>query len=119
MRVIICGGRDYTLTDNDMAWLDTLGITHVRHGGARGADQHADRWATSRGIPVSTFPADWRAGHSAGPRRNAEMLDDLLRDGWRHEPPGRLVVIAFPGGRGTADMVRQATLAGVPVLHAP
>ena len=27
------------------------------------------------------------------------------------------IVIAFPGGRGTADMVRKAEVAGVPVVR--
>lgn len=32
---------------------------------------------------------------------------------WYHD--GADLVVAFPGGRGTADMVRQARARGVPV----
>lgn len=41
-----------------------------------------------------------------GPKRNRKMLE-LKPDG----------VVAFPGGRGTMDMIRAATEAGVPVWH--
>lgn len=44
-------------------------------------------------------------GKAAGPIRNQRMLDD--------GKPDR--VLAFPGGRGTANMVKLAKAAGVPV----
>jgi hypothetical protein len=40
-------------------------------------------------------------GRAAGPRRNQRMLEDFRPD----------LVVAFPGGRGTAYMVRRAGLA--------
>jgi hypothetical protein len=72
------------------------GIACVIHGGANGADYIAGRWAQDTGgIPVEEFPADWnRHGNSAGPIRNQEMLDKGKPD----------LVVAFPGGRGTADI---------------
>jgi hypothetical protein len=52
---------------------------------------------------------DWkRLGTAAGPARNAKMLRDGKPD----------MVIAFKGGRGTANMVKQATEAGVTVFDA-
>ena len=64
-----------------------------------GADRWAHEWATERGVPVQTYAAKWTAqGRSAGPRRNGEML--------HQERPN--VVVAFPGARGTADLIRQA-----------
>jgi hypothetical protein len=76
------------------------------HGAASGADAMAGRWAGANGVSVTTFPADWnRYGRSAGPRRNQAMVDS--------EPD---LVVAFPGGRGTADMVRRAEAAGIRVL---
>ena len=110
MRLLVCGGRDFT----DQAFADAAldrahkrrPITLIIHGAARGADACADTWAKARGIPVMRFPADWaRYGKGAGPIRNAEMLFSGRPDG----------VCAFPGGRGTADMVRQATIEGLPV----
>lgn len=76
-------------------------------GGARGADTLARLWAQQRGIRVQTFPADWKQfGRSAGPRRNQQMIETK---------PDK--VIAFPGGGGTADMVKRAKKARVPVLE--
>lgn len=115
MRVLVCGGRDYF----DKARLfDVLDYYHreaggfdcIIHGNAFGADSLADQWAKERGIEPLPFPADWVLyGRAAGPRRNEQML----RDG---KPE---VVIAFPGGRGTANMIGQARAAGVPVLEIP
>lgn len=61
--------------------------------------------ARQLGLAVEVHPADWgRYGKAAGPIRNQEMLES-----------GIDLVIALPGGRGTADMVRRAEGAGVPV----
>lgn len=86
--------------------LQLLRPSLVIHGGARGADTHAGWAATAVDIPVAVYPADWAThGRRAGPIRNAQMLAEGRPD----------AVLAFPGGRGTADMVRQARAAGVPV----
>lgn len=110
MRILVCGGRDFD--DATAIWraLDALharrGITLIIEGGAPGADTHARGWAAEMGIDVRTFYADWGAyGRRAGPLRNARMLDEGRPDG----------VVAFPGGRGTADMIRQAKTAGLKV----
>jgi hypothetical protein len=53
-----------------------------------------------------TIQADWkRYGPAAGPLRNAEMLHEYQPDG----------VIAFPGGKGTTDMIKKARQAGIKV----
>ena len=72
----------------------------VIHGGARGADDLARQWGEiSVGIEGVEFRADWTAhGKAAGMIRNQRMLDEGRPD----------LVVAFPGGRGTADMVRRA-----------
>jgi hypothetical protein len=44
-------------------------------------------------------------GRAARPIRNQRMLDEGKPD----------LVVAFPGGRGTTDMIRRAERAGVPV----
>lgn len=107
-RALVCGGRTYGDRARVWAVLDTLRPSCVIHGDARGADRLADEWAKTCGIPAYVFPADWeRHGRMAGPIRNARML----RDG---KPT---VVIAFPGGRGTANMISQARLAGVKVIQ--
>lgn len=110
---IICGGRDWSDVGASFAWLDrinaTLNLVGVFHGNARGADLIGDAWATQRGVWVHSYPADWRKhGKAAGPMRNAEMA----ASGANH-------CLAFPGGRGTADMVRKASAAGLPVYRFP
>lgn len=101
---LVCGGRDFAdqkIFDEVMGYLlRTRGCpSKVVHGGALGADSMAVAWAERMAIQVAEYPADWKAyGPSAGPIRNQEMLDK--------ETPQ--IVIAFPGGRGTADMVRRA-----------
>ena len=110
LRVVVTGGRDF----DDKAWvwsvLDRLhherGIARLAHGGASGADIFAAQWAGNRGVHGAPYPADWRVkGKKAGPLRNREMLDAEKPDG----------VIAFPGGRGTADCCRAAAERGIPV----
>lgn len=56
-------------------------------------------------------------GLKAGPIRNGEMLIGQSRDG-RDEGRADLL-IAFPGGSGTADCVRQARELGIAVLEVP
>jgi hypothetical protein len=86
--------------------LDEIRPREIIHGGAAGADWCAGAVAELRDIPQSVFKADWKAhGRAAGPIRNQQMLDQGKPD----------LVLAFPGGRGTADMVRRAKAAGVEV----
>lgn len=111
-RVIVCGGRDYYDQDRAFAVLDKLhaeaGISLIIEGGARGADHLAMSWAAERHVPRERYEADWEnQGSFAGPARNKRMLDEGKPD----------LVIAFPGGRGTADMVRKARRAGVEVVE--
>ena len=78
----------------------------IIHGAARGADALADDYAGERKLGVIRYPADWKThGRGAGPIRNKLMLTD----GKPH------VIIAFKGGNGTADMIRQGKKAGVQV----
>ncbi len=113
MRVLVTGGRDYINTYELFGKLNELhnevGITVVIHGGASGADALAGNWARSRKVQEIACPADWdKHGKAAGPIRNQEMLE-------QHKPD---LVVAFSGGRGTADMVRRARDAGVRVVEA-
>ena len=94
--------RDWLFRDLD-AFRSTRGVTIIISGCARGADTLGIEWAEARGIEVGRFPADWDThGRAAGPIRNQRMLDEGKPD----------LVVAFPGGRGTADMVRRARARG-------
>jgi hypothetical protein len=113
MRALVCGGRDYD--DRDHVWnvlceLDARRgpFAVVIHGCAPGADTEAMIWAQTCNRKHAPFQADWQQhGNAAGPIRNQRMIDE--------GKPG--LVIAFPGGRGTADMVKRARAAGVEVIH--
>lgn len=113
MRVLVCGGRDFA----DMALLNsTLDRLHAEQpisciieGGASGADSLAGVWSAINNLDRhARFEADWAIhGKSAGPIRNAKMLKEGKPD----------LVVAFPGGSGTANMVEQVRAAGVKVLE--
>jgi hypothetical protein len=112
VKVLVCGGRDYCDYEHVYFALHQLhadkGITAIIEGDAPGADYAAHRWAVANGIALESFLAEWGTyGKAAGPRRNQQMLDEGKPD----------IVVAFPGGRGTADMVRRAKAAGVRVLE--
>lgn len=111
MKVLVCGGRDY---DDYSTVKHVLDHVHSRreikiliHGAARGADLLGERWAKENEIEYRGYPAKWKKQrNAAGPIRNRRMLDE--------ECPN--MVVAFPGGTGTADMIEAAKAAGVAVL---
>jgi hypothetical protein len=111
MRVIVCGGREPTPDICDAVWNWVMENCSqgdvVIHGACRGVDEQAMIAAqTLPGVKHLPFEADWRRhGRAAGPIRNSRMLEEGKPD----------FVVAFPGGRGTANMVKQAEAAGVPV----
>jgi predicted Rossmann-fold nucleotide-binding protein len=110
LRILVCGGRDYGNVAELNHALHTVhakrGISLIIEGGASGADRLAREWAIANNVPYQTFEADWaKQRMAAGPIRNTRMLVEGKPDG----------VIAFAGGRGTADMIRRAEAAGVKV----
>jgi hypothetical protein len=112
MRVLVTGGREFEDRTRLVEVLDRLhqerGVTSLIHGAAKGADTLAGEWAESHGISVLACPADWRRyRRAAGPIRNKQMLIE-------HSPD---LVVAFPGGTGTAHMISLAEKAGVEVVH--
>jgi hypothetical protein len=126
MRVLVCGGREfgkvgvgYTLPGDlvdpreelaqaerrfvfktlDRELKSELPTLTMCQGGATGGDQCGYEWAIDNSVPCATYPADWsRFGKAAG---SNDFKPEL--------------VIAFPGGAGTAHMVRIAKKAGVEV----
>ena len=116
MRVIVCGGRNLVGPSHVNAIETVLldfekvygQIERLATGFASGVDQIALDWANRNKISTGVYPADWVAeGKAAGPIRNERML--------RGEKPD--MVIAFPGGRGTANMVLISEEAGYPVFR--
>ena len=82
------------------------------HGGARGADAAIGRAAQQLGWSALVMPAQWQLhGRAAGPIRNRELLEQAIAKAEAHTSPGSLasvLVVAFPGGPGTASLVREA-----------
>ncbi len=111
MKVLVCGGRDYSgdvATILSKLHLDKR-ISCIVTGGCSGADALAQKWAHQNDVPLTVHYAQWKLyGSAAGPMRNARMLVLDRPD----------LVVAFPGGRGTADMIRRAEEAGVKVVLA-
>ena len=106
MKVLGCGGRDFHNYRTVCTILDEIKPTELVHGAAKGADNLIGRYASEHNIPCHEFPAQWgQYGKSAGWRRNSEMLLTSKPD----------LVVAFPGGKGTAHMVNIARLHGYPV----
>lgn len=122
MRILITGSRswDNYWTINDAilftsGWQERLisdafypsSITII-HGNARGADTFAGQIAKVHGFSVEVHPARWDIyGRGAGPIRNQEMVDS-----------GADICLAFkePGSVGTADCIKRARKAGIPVI---
>lgn len=119
-KVLVCGGREfddwdllystlYEIFDNGCVSLSDPFI--IIEGGAKGADFLARVWAKYMAIEFEAvsyeeYPADWKKyGKSAGHIRNKQMLEEGNPD----------LVLVFPGGSGTANMVSQAKKRGVPI----
>ena len=111
MRVLVCGGRNFSDQQYLMQYLEALHkctpITCIIQGEAKGADTMARTWAMLKGVPFASYPAAWNTGRSAGARRNVFMLHDGKPD----------IVIAFLGGAGTGHMCKIAEQAGVPLIR--
>jgi hypothetical protein len=113
VKVLVTGGRDYTDRQTLYRTLAAIdadhGISVIIEGCAEGADRLAAAWARDNEIGLRHFPAQWREGGVynplAGKQRNQRMLHEGRPD----------LVVAFPGGQGTAHMVDIARRAGVPI----
>lgn len=108
--VIVTGGRDFT--DRDLVWavLRKLQPGNIIVGDCpTGVDSFAREWAKSQprqGYVV--YEAFWdKEGRKAGPLRNRRMVQD-------HKDA---VVLAFPGGRGTASCIAEAEAEGLIILQ--
>lgn len=108
MIVLVTGGRDYDDRNTLYKTLRAHSVTFLVHGDCKtGADKLARTWALERGIVQAKFEAPFTAlGGKAGPQRNTAMLAMMRQVD---------LVLAFPGGKGTADMVKKAREAGVMV----
>jgi hypothetical protein len=128
LRVLVCGGRDFGRTQDEhyfvKSQLDLFASQHsilfnpddnwlpndiiIINGAAKGVDEVSSEWAIVNWCKYFEFPANWKKyGKAAGHIRNKQMLNEGKPD----------VVLAFPGGKGTANMVKQAEESGIPVIR--
>jgi ABC-type Fe3+-hydroxamate transport system substrate-binding protein len=132
VRVLVCGGRNFGRVPRDTPANEIANaiakaeaekqflnlvlnwhhndepFTALIEGDAKGADRLAGKWAEANQVPLYKFIADWkRLGLAAGFVRNSEMITE-------GKPS---LVIAFPGGNGTKDMINQAKRAGIKVIE--
>lgn len=134
---IICGGRHFSELDypeirkNLTKFLESQNVVEEICGMAIGADMFGMDVALHMGIKVNRFYADWSMtmpefkddpksiaynpsgeysrpfNKLAGINRNRRMAE--------YAKNNRGICIALPGGRGTADMIRQAKERDIPV----
>lgn len=119
MRVLVTGGRTF----NDRSWLwaglDLLHgmgpITEIIEGGATGADVRAGEWAGRRGVKCTVVPAEWDK-HSVGLKHGQKNPAGIIRN---NAMAAMLpdIVLAAPGGTGTAHMVNAAKKRGLRVVY--
>lgn len=127
MRVLVTGGRTF----QDRAWLwaglnllHTMsgGITELIEGGAPGADVRAGEWVRwmneAAGVEIvklTIVEAEWERyskGLKHGQKNPAGMIRNNEMAKLRPD-----VVLATPGGNGTAHMVDVAKKAGLKVVY--
>lgn len=122
MIFLVCGGRNHTpfRPFKEIHFLNRLKkaydpynkVTELWHGNARGADTEGEKWGFKQGLFICCWPADWgKHGKQAGFIRNELMCTKLSQTG------DISLVIAFPGGNGTAHMVHICKKAGHNILQ--
>jgi hypothetical protein len=114
MRLLVCGGRhfeDAEMVHRELTrlhWQKPISV--LVHGGMTGAAIAAEAWARRYGVAVVRYPPNWELyGKKAEGLRSDFMLEDSRP----------ALVVAFPGGRHTADLVQRAINARIAVLVIP
>lgn len=78
MKVIIAGSRSITAFDFVRACIEQskFQIDEIVSGKAEGVDKLGELYGSYRGIPICSFPADWKLyGKAAGVIRNYHMAE--------------------------------------------
>lgn len=116
MRLLVCGDRNFDNWKLLCSEMEKIIISievnddlTIIEGEAKGADFLARVWAIYEQHPFEAYPADWnKFGKAAGPIRNKQMLDE--------GKPDKVLAFLKKGSIGTANMIKQAQAAGVPVI---
>lgn len=110
MKIVVTGGRDYTNREHLYRVLAALNPISIRVGDCpTGVDKFVWDWVEGKTTGIKVYEADWaKHGRAAGPIRNQQMI---------RENQDANLVIAFPGGNGTENCVRNAIKYGLVVLR--
>ena len=112
---LVTGGRSFTDAHLVDVALTAADPGMVIEGGAKGADRLCREWAHAHGVHTLRVDALWDYYDSIGRKAAAGVI--------RNSAMVRLakmlgaVVVAFPGGSGTADCVTKARGAGLVVVE--
>lgn len=105
-RIAFTGGRTYNNEKTVKRVLDFLQVDVVLVGDASGLDALVRKHAENNNLIRTVYKANWEThGKSAGPIRNAIMVGESD------------ILVAFPGGKGTENCVKQAKEHGKIVLR--
>jgi hypothetical protein len=115
MRVLVTGSRNWAeewVVRRALGWaLEAHARPVVVHGGAKGADSFAEKWAQDQNVPSEIWRPDYKTGDpkTAPLRRNDAMLDS-----------GIDLVLAFmlgtPEKGGTLYTVNGARARRIPLI---
>ncbi len=108
LRLIIAGSRNfenYQLLESSLdEFIERNSIGDpdpgviIISGLAKGADLLGVQYAKQKGYQVEEFPANWKLGRSAGPKRNLEMAKSA-----------NACIVLWDGvSKGTANMIELA-----------
>lgn len=129
-KVIVAGSRTFTDGTYLKETLDNLYKEDfiLVSGCANGADKLGEQYATARGLQIEKHYAKWSDisvpnavvkynqygpyNAMAGHNRNQEMLNSLLNN----DDKGEVVVFWDRKSKGTENMIKIATKAGLPVI---
>ena len=108
MKTIIAGSREGVTLSDVISAVGKCGwqLSSVVSGTARGADRLGEEFASSVGLQIQRFPADWdKHGKRAGYLRNTEMAENAEA----------LIALWDGKSRGTKMMIETATKKGLKV----
>lgn len=108
-RVLVFGGWDFGDAKAIDEALKPFGRDiAIVHGDCSDADRLAGAWARRNGICEIKIPANFTYyGSPGGPIRNKWLIH------WVRPQ----IAVAFPGGKGTADMAQKLEAAGIQVIR--
>jgi hypothetical protein len=111
--IVVTGSRNFSDESFVFSVLRKIDFETMYVGDASGVDYIAAKFARENNRNLVVFSANWKEfGRSAGPKRNLEMLK-AAKDKNNED----LALLAFPGGKGTANCISLARKLGLKILY--